>query len=590
MATMIEITIDGRPIKCEEGAYILDVARANGIYIPAICYLNRCSPTLACRLCLVDIDGKQAYSCNTKAKNGMVVTTNNDEIALERRQIMEVYCINHPLECGVCDKSGECELQNNTLETDVVEQHFAIRDTHRPIRHWDLIKYDSSLCIVCEKCITVCKDMIGDRALKTVPRGGDEISKEVKETTPKNVYAMWNKLNKSIIGSTSADPNTLDCTMCGECIAVCPVGALTSKNFQYTSNAWELTKIPSACAHCAAGCQLYYEVKHTSVQDRTPRIYRVTNESHFQSLCGAGRFGFDFDNSVEGKDEAQFQAALHALNKADTIAFSGYITNEEALLLQKLKESKGYKLVCNDTRPFQKFLRTFSQYAGTTLPQGTLSAIRKSDFIVSVGSRLSNDLPMARFYLNNALTINKGSGLYFHPLNDKVIDSLSKNLLVLNHTIGSEEAVMAALIDLFANKEQLPAHITTMLAAYHRREKVTITRQVKEKIKENVTETITNEDGTTSEVTKEVVKEIEKSISEEVEVDRNGLFELMGLQADLTEKIMPLTEKKSQWTLILGPDLYEHPRAENIARMAGLLQRFSPFKVVLIPPTTNALG
>ena len=102
---MAEVTlhIDGREIKAKEGEYILNVARANDIFIPAICYLTRCSPTLACRLCLVDIDGKRAYSCNAKAKDGMNIITHSEEIQEERRAIMEVYDINHPLQCGVCD-------------------------------------------------------------------------------------------------------------------------------------------------------------------------------------------------------------------------------------------------------------------------------------------------------------------------------------------------------------------------------------------------------------------------------------------------------------------------------------------------------
>jgi len=206
----ITIKIDGKECKAKEGEYILNIARANGIFIPAICYLTRCSPTLACRICLVEADGKQVYACNAKAKDGMEITTLTENIAAERRAIMEVYDVNHPLQCGVCDQSGECELQNYTLEMGVDAQHYAIKDVQRESKDWGLIHYDPGLCIVCERCVTVCKDMIGDAALKTVPRGGEALDKELKNSMPKDAYAMWNKLNKSLIGPTTGE--TLECT------------------------------------------------------------------------------------------------------------------------------------------------------------------------------------------------------------------------------------------------------------------------------------------------------------------------------------------------------------------------------------------
>ena len=275
----ITITIDGKAVQTQEGEFILNAARANGVFIPAICYLSRCSPTLACRICLVEADGKQVYACNAKAKDGMNIVTSTSTIEDEKRAIMEVYDVNHPLECGVCDQSGECELQNYTLELAVDSQSYSIPDTFKPVQDWGLIKYDPALCIMCERCITVCKDMIGDGALSTVARGGDAIDAAFKESMPKDAYAMWNKLNKSLIAPNAG--TTLDCTNCGECTSVCPVGALVSTDFQYTSNAWELQSIPATCSHCSAGCQLSYDVKHTSTENPDNTIYRVKNEWNY---------------------------------------------------------------------------------------------------------------------------------------------------------------------------------------------------------------------------------------------------------------------------------------------------------------------
>ena len=223
----VTINIDGKEIVTQEGEFLLNAARANDIFIPAICYLTRCSPTLACRICLVEADGKQVYACNAKAKDGMNITTSTETIEKVKRAIMEVYDVNHPLQCGVCDQSGECELQNYTLEIGVDSQNYAVRDVHRATKHWGVMDYDPGLCIVCEKCTTTCKDMIGDAVLKTVSRGGDALNAEYKADMPKDAYAMWNKLNKSIIGTIS-DDGKLDCTNCGECIAVCPVDCIIS--------------------------------------------------------------------------------------------------------------------------------------------------------------------------------------------------------------------------------------------------------------------------------------------------------------------------------------------------------------------------
>ncbi|MDQ1338080.1 MAG: NADH-quinone oxidoreductase subunit, partial [Campylobacterota bacterium] len=332
MKQEITLNIDGKQVKAYEGDTILNVARANDIFIPAICYLTRCSPTLACRVCLVEADGKRVYSCNAKAKDGMNVVINSDEINEERNAIMQVYDINHPLQCGVCDKSGECELQDNTLFMGVNEQKYAIPDLNRAIFNWGKIKYDGGLCIVCERCITVCKDMIGDAALKTVSRDGSTLDASYKDTMPKDAYTMWNKLNKSLVGTASGDANILDCIECGECISACPVGALVSSDFQYKSNAWELTSIPSACTHCSSTCQLIYDIKHKSTTNTKETIYRVKNDFHFVALCGAGRFGFDYQNESAKKDNKQFIKAVEAFKNANSISFTSNITNEEALI------------------------------------------------------------------------------------------------------------------------------------------------------------------------------------------------------------------------------------------------------------------
>jgi len=586
----ITITIDGKEVTCQEGEFILNAARANGIFIPAICYLTRCSPTLACRICLVEADGKQVYACNAKAKDGMNISTTTENIQTERRAIMEVYDVNHPLQCGVCDQSGECELQNYTLEMGVDSQSYAIKDVERPIKDWGHIHYDPGLCIVCERCVTVCKDMIGDNSLKTVPRGGDAIDAEFKESMPKDAYAMWNKLNKSVIGLTSGE-EMLDCTSCGECAAVCPVGALVDTDFVYTSNAWELKQVPATCGHCSAGCQISYDVKHESIENPDEKIYRVSNEWNYVSLCGAGRYGYDYENAGVSKDAAAFDAAVAAFGKADTIRFTSTITNEEALILQKLKEKHGYRLINDEARAFQSFLRDYSDISGTSLYGADLKIAHHSDFVVSVGTALKSDNPNARYAFNNAMKMNKGAGLYFHPVADPVISEMGKSVLCVNHAPMLEEAALYLMLDLFGDKEKMPSEVSDYLAGFHAVKTITVEETIKEKVVETVTKTVKNEEtGEEEEVTEEVSKMVPKKVSKEVEVDENRLLELLNAPKDFDDFMDKNLKKKEAFALIVGPDLYTHPNAKNLARLVALVEKYTPFELVMIPNLANTLG
>ncbi len=588
--SMITITIDGQKIETQEGEFILNAARANSIFIPAICYLTRCSPTLACRICLVEADGKQVYACNAKAKAGMEITTSTDTIEQERRSIMEVYDVNHPLQCGVCDQSGECELQNYTLELGVDSQSYAIKDVERAAIDWGHIHYDPGLCIVCERCVTVCKDMIGDTSLKTVPRGSDPLDASYKESMPKDAYAMWNKLNKSVIGLTSGEA-MLDCTSCGECAAVCPVGALVDTEFMYKSNAWELRQIPATCGHCSAGCQISYDVKHESIENSREKIYRVMNEWNYVSLCGAGRYGFDYENRDVNKDEAAFTKALEAFQKADTIRFTSTITNEEAFMLQRLKEECGYRLINHEARTFQNFLREYSAVSGTALYGSDLKETHDANFVVSVGTALKSDNPNARYAFNNSMKMNKGAGLYFHPVPDPVIEGLGKNVMSINHAPLQEEAVLYLILDLFADKEQLPEAITTYLERFHGTKTVTVTETIKEEVVESVAKVVVDEEsGEEKEIVEEVKKTVSKKVEKEVEVQSNALLEMLGAPENFNDALSKYLKKADRFSLIIGPDCYTHPNAKNIARLCALIEKYSAFKLVMIPTLTNTLG
>jgi len=586
----ITINIDGKELQTQEGEYILNAARANDIFIPAICYLTRCSPTLACRICLVEADGKQVYACNAKVKDGMNITTKTETIEKERRAIMEVYDVNHPLQCGVCDQSGECELQNYTLEMGVDSQSYTVKDVDRSSHDWGHLHYDPGLCIVCERCVTACKDMIGDNSLKTIARGGDALNADYKAEMPKDAYAMWNKLNKSVIGLTNGT-DVLDCTSCGECASVCPVGALVDTHFMYKSNAWELKQIPATCGHCSAGCQIFYDVKHASVDNPEDKIYRVMNEWNYVSLCGAGRYGFDYQNAGVKKDEVAFNAAIEAFKKADTVVFTSTITNEEAYLLQAMKEKFGYRLVNNEAKAFQTFLKNYSEVSGQMLYGSDLEVAHTTNFIVSVGSALKSDNPNARYALNNSLTVNKGAGLYFHPVKDPIIEGIGKSIMTVEHAPLQEEVALYLVLDLFADKSKLPADIVDYLASFHSEKTVTVEETIKEKVLETVKEMKVNEEtGEEEEVEVEKSTMVSKKVSKDVVVDENRLLEIIGADDKFMETLEKNLKKKETFSLMVGPDLYTHPNAKNLARLVAMIEKYSAFELVMIPALTNSLG
>ncbi len=508
----VTLTIDGKEITTKRGNTILQAARENGIYIPTMCYLSKVEPIASCRMCVVEVEGVDGMilSCQEKAVEGANINTNTTSIFRERQNIMKLYDVNHPLECGVCDKSGECDLQNKTLEFGVAQQNFSAKDQHRPTQNWGFISYDPSLCIMCEKCVRTCTEIIGDDAL-AIERGG---------------------YKSTIVNTRDLD----ECSQCGECMAVCPVGALVSSDFKYSANAWELNKIPASCSHCSAGCQLYYDVKHTSIDNPEEKIYRVTNEFEFSTLCGAGRFAYDFENRKAKRDPEKLKEAIEAFKRAKTIQFSSIISNEEALLLSKIAKVTGAKLVCSEARGYQKFLRTYQKASGRTLPSATLDSIRESRVILSLGSRLYDDAPMVKFAIATASRRQKAQVIYCHPIED--IRLQNQVTQFIKYEVGSEEGVLALLASTIIDQTNAPKEIVEYLKGL--------------------------DIGYLS---------AESNVSEE-ELDRIKLT----------------LWKRKNFTIIVGEDLYNHPQAENIAKLLAIIEQYSPFKLLIIPPASNSLG
>ena len=596
---MAKITIDGKTCECDEGEYILQVARRCGVFIPALCYLSGGTPTLACRLCMVEADGKRVYSCNAKAKDGMVVYSRSPEIDAEREAITQVYCINHPMACGVCDQSGECELQNLAHLMRTNAQSYAIRDTAREVQDWGYLSYDPSLCIVCERCITAAKDRLGVDAFKLVPRGGDALSKEQKDAMPKDAYAVWNKLQKSLIARVNEND---DCVNYGESAAVCPTGALVESAFKYVSNAWELRQIPASNPHSSDCELLYYEIKRRGIGEPREKIYRVSSDINFSVLHAAARFGWDFSNERASKNEAVFDRIVRGIEDGEikNIKFNSFITNEEARILELLRQKFKLALINDEALAYQKFLREFSKLSGTKFYNADSQTTKNSDFIVVCGTFLRSDAPNLGYAVNSACKLNKASGIYFHPFCDEGIKGFSKNFIHQPHAVGLEAEILLWILQKFGRDlpEWLDAKLVAEFEISHAAAKENLDdKPADSQNPENSAEA--NGSGNVASVSgaensasadgnaENSAKNSAQNSENPAESKISNFARALGLDE---QKIDEILAKKERFSLIIGEDFIRTPNSATLARLAGLVQRHTLFKVLVVPPRTNSLG
>ncbi|MFN9262836.1 MAG: NADH-quinone oxidoreductase subunit NuoG [Acidobacteriota bacterium] len=271
---LVNVTINGVPVQAENGALLIEVARQNGIEIPAFCYYEGMSLQAACRMCLVEVEKapKLMAGCTLPVAEGMVVRTESEPVVKARKTTLEFLLSNHPLDCPVCDKGGECELQDMTFKYGVGESRFTEVKQHVPEKQWSpVVFYDAPRCILCYRCVRVCNEGMGVGALGISYRG----------------------VNAEIIPSHG---DHLECDECGSCIDICPVGSLTSGIYRYKTRPWEMEHVGTVCTHCSNGCK-------TTLGVRNNEIIRGNNRDksgiNGEFLCVKGRYAFDFTQHPE---------------------------------------------------------------------------------------------------------------------------------------------------------------------------------------------------------------------------------------------------------------------------------------------------
>src|ERR1700746_1551931 len=331
----VSLTVDGKKITAPAGTLLIEACKSAGIEVPSFCYYPNLSLQGACRMCLVKIEKmpKLQMPCTTRGGEGMVVTSDNEEVRQARKSMVELLLGNHPLDCPVCDAGGECELQDMTFSYGAAESKYMEAKNHKEEQQWSpVVFFDRPRCILCYRCVRVCGEGMDVWALGVQNRGVSSIIAPNKE-------------------------DHLECEECGMCIDICPVGALTSGAYRYKTRPWEMKHVGTICTHCGDGCKTTLGVRRS---DSGMEIVRGDNRDksgiNNDFLCIKGRYAFDFAHHPDrlmqplirknGKlTPASWEEAFELIGKRFAeirdhdgmvgVVGSSRITNEEAYLLSK---------------------------------------------------------------------------------------------------------------------------------------------------------------------------------------------------------------------------------------------------------------
>ena len=411
---MVTLTIDEIQVTVPPGTMIVEAAARAGIRIPTLCDNKRLMPFGACRICVVQQKGRRGLipACFSPVRHGMEILTKTPEIVHARRTQLQLMLISHPLDCLICDAGGQCRLQDLVYEYGIAENPFRGEKANEPIDHVSpFIERNTNRCILCGMCVRIDDEVVGANELSFMNRG-----------------------IKVKIGTDFDRP--MNCEFCGQCISVCPVGALNDRLFLHKARPWDLQETNTVCGYCSTGCML-------TIGSRNDRILRVRADENLGvnegNLCVKGRFGWEYIHSSqrlttplvrkEGVlvpatwEEALGLAArlfLDIRNRGNGIAGLGSarITNEEAYLFQKLLRGGLHTNNVDHAGGYAYAgllaLRDALGFAASTV---SFRDIREADVIFALRADLSETHPVVKYEIVQAVKNRKAKLIVVDSLN-----------------------------------------------------------------------------------------------------------------------------------------------------------------------------
>jgi len=455
LADPVTITIDGTDHEVRGGSLLIQAAQEAGTYIPRFCWHPRMKPVGMCRMCLVEVDTGRGpvltTSCTMPCSEGMQVHTKSDTVKKAQEGVLEFLLINHPLDCPVCDRGGECPLQDQTMAYGPGESRFVEEKRHyeKPIEISELVLLDRERCILCARCTRFSDEISGDPLIEFQDRG----NYTQVLTFPDEPFRSY---------------------FSGNTVQICPVGALTARPYRFRARPWDLEAVESTCPHCPVGCRISVQ----SSQNQVLRFLGVDNEPTNQGwLCDKGRFGFEFIGSPErvttplvrnedGElEEASWGAALQVVSQwlqdiiaehgGDSVAGLGGArgTNEDAYAFGKLLRG----VVGTNHIDAQLGDGLNPQFLAATTPRATIPDLDSAGTILLWGPDLKEELPV--LYLRVRQAVQAGTGLIVvHPRRTG-LDDVASHTITYTPGRGPEilDSLRSGAGDLAAVREMLLA-------------------------------------------------------------------------------------------------------------------------------------
>jgi len=346
---MPNINLDGKIIEFKPGQTIIEAARDHGIEIPHFCWHPELSVSGNCRICLVEVEKmpKLVIACSTLASEGMVVHTKNEKVIAAQNAVMEFLLINHPLDCPICDEAGECKLQDYAYKYGVGESRFVEEKVHKDKRValGPRVMFDGERCISCSRCIRFCDEIAKDPELTFVKRGDRVTIVTYPGEEMDNPYSM----------------NTID---------ICPVGALTSRDFRFKARVWDMSSTNSICTGCSRGCNTEIWVRNNEILRLTPRHNEEVN-SYW--MCDHGRLNtFKFVNAESRINSPQLRKDGQLIEKSWDEAVNETVSKFKSFTKEQIAVIGSAYATCEDNYIIAKF-------AKTVLGTGNLDFIRHID-------------------------------------------------------------------------------------------------------------------------------------------------------------------------------------------------------------------